>query len=658
MSSAVAYLERAGSGSTLRGVRFVHARGQSVWSAPAAPSPGNVAPVAPTAESVRRATAEAAGWIAAQLKELPGSTDLLVCLDADGARCAWMNTAAGDDKALADTISAARADAVSSPDDPSHTGRSLHWLDTLEPGADSTAQALGVAVAAPPKARGTGGRPFSRRPEAAKPRMAVLASPDLVARLVLDELDARGVEVRQVLSIWHAVALAWEQDGAEAAAADARVTATARRPGTTRGAAPVSGTVTAQPESSIDQSALAPVWVSVLIEPGGRLVWSWSRRGALVAAGSMRLRRSVSAPDAPPEGGPPADVPRLPAGSGVAPAEDGGSENSRPIATSSADDLAIVEIALSDAGRLVAEWLSWSLQLATVPSRLRVVGPPALTCAGFNEDLPGVPAAAALAHHLTSAWPGAMGEPRVRDDPVLDTLRSLVQAHNDLSGAIAGPSPLLGLTSLSARPGRATRSAYLWQGVVAVLVAVLVTGLGVKLRWAAGDQAEAGKLVAEQREANIKSVMRLVPGLRPDHPDPVAIMRQRLTALKGEQVSAPPESPVLPELIRVLSAASTEGEAKANPQLSRIVVESRGVAQAMFQFTDPMVADGFEQRVTQQAVPTDRPYVQWTSRTTPGAGGGPRSLVLTGTWVTPKPARAAPAGNANPPPAGGPGGTP
>jgi hypothetical protein len=93
-------------------------------------------------------------------------------------------------------------------------------------------------------------------------KLAFLSVPDVSARLFVDALDDKGVFVDRAISLWHAMAMAWDPAGPAAA-------------GGARGGEVVASS--------------APATAVVLVDPAGRLVWAWSRSGELLAAGSIRL---------------------------------------------------------------------------------------------------------------------------------------------------------------------------------------------------------------------------------------------------------------------------------------------------------------------------------------------------------------------------------
>ncbi|HBS28031.1 MAG TPA: hypothetical protein DEB06_00950, partial [Phycisphaerales bacterium] len=85
--------------------------------------------------------------------------------------------------------------------------------------------------------------------------LAVLSAPDAAARLFLDALDARGVRVDLVSTLWHAMAAAWCA------------------------------------ESPADGSSVAAV-----LRDGPRLVWCWGRAGGLIVGGSVAMDDAADAP--------------------------------------------------------------------------------------------------------------------------------------------------------------------------------------------------------------------------------------------------------------------------------------------------------------------------------------------------------------------------
>lgn len=243
MSGLVCYLGRADRGDRLVQVRLVGAGSEQVWEgSPAADDPAGVLSQA----------AEAAAWVAQRARESGGEVGLL-CLDVDGATCGWLTAPSTDP----DVVAAAMAQGSAWGGDGQGSGP---WAPATV--ADSSLQAL----AAPTKTERRSLLPRRGRPEQgadAGERLAVLAVPDVLGRVFTDDLDDRGVSVGRAVSLWHAMAMAWDPAGPRAG-------------DSLRGG----GEVVATSET---------VTAVVLIDPAGRLVWCWSVQGELMAGGTIRL---------------------------------------------------------------------------------------------------------------------------------------------------------------------------------------------------------------------------------------------------------------------------------------------------------------------------------------------------------------------------------
>jgi hypothetical protein len=592
VSHAVCSLHTSGHGAALAAVRLVHARGESSWTAPPIRGEATLTP-----QEVRRHIDDAGRWCAEQLRTLPGDPALTLVLDLDGARCGWI-TAAGSDEA---GVSAAIAEARNPPPDVDSPRAGLDWLDQAQPGLDSSALAL-----ATPHARPRRRRDPPPRPE----RLGLMLVPDLTARLFIDALDRHGVRPYAVLTMWHALPLAWEPGAAEAAFAPTRPAAPApSRPGTPSDAGDARQVVADTPN---------PVHACLMVEPAGRLVWTWSSGGSLLCSGTVRLRRSVAEPVTSAAR---ADAGALMLGEGGANGSPGrGPGQFGPEAVGAGGEpIALVEITRSDIGRVVNDWLSWSLELGAAPDRITCIGPSTLTCAGLEEDLPGVPAIAAAAHALARSWPGATTLPRVEDDPHLATLRALVVGLNDLAPSDrstgASPDPRINVPDLMRRPGSASRSAYLWQGALALAGAAALAMVGYRLQMGAEElTARAEEQSREQREA-IDRVKRYIPPLaaNPDLPADTVIdqLEAELRRLKGEGPVIVPERPIIAELSRILTAAeSPTGENRV--ELERITLTTRGLSQVVLRVYDAAAGSLFERRL--KDLPAVGARLNWTGQ--------------------------------------------
>jgi hypothetical protein len=297
-AAPVAYLWRADRGARVVRVRLLGAHTDDVWHAP-----GTDASSAGAQDAAR----QAAAWIDQRVRASGRREIAALVLDPDGAACSWVTAPQGDADAAAAIVLAAGAasaagggstDGTDAEPVPAAAGRFPDLPDEL--GVEAITEVF----------------PAKRGQPRASVRVPVLASPDAAARLVLDELDRRGVRVARVLSIWHALTAAWDPSDA----------------------APDDG-----PGSSRVVAEDAPVTASVLAEPiGGRLSWAWSSAGRLLAAGSARVRAT---PD--------------PSANGV-------------VAQGPVSHVPTALVQSADVARVAAEWLAWSTQLGLSPGRIVV----------------------------------------------------------------------------------------------------------------------------------------------------------------------------------------------------------------------------------------------------------------------------------------------
>ncbi len=248
----IVYLERGGRGGMLRGVRLF---GQGVDAR------------CPDTKPDHEGVLLAAGWVADQLASTRAAGVVeWVCLDSDGGVCSWVTSPAHDPTALA---AVARMGSLAHD-----TGQSVADSETAPVGhgpipffagdaLESSVQRLAHPKADRPEQASTKHAPKTPTPD----RLPVLAVVDAPARVFLDALDARGVRIGSTLSLWHAVAQAWDPSSplARAAARGERVVASS-------------------------DAASAVVLVDPAHPAGGRLVWCWSHEGRVLAAGSQRLR--------------------------------------------------------------------------------------------------------------------------------------------------------------------------------------------------------------------------------------------------------------------------------------------------------------------------------------------------------------------------------
>ncbi len=259
MSARVCAILRRDRGRLTSGVRLVGPRSDESWQVP--PSPPNAALSASSAALV--AEQDAAAWVARRLGE---NTRLAaVCVDVDGALCAWMSVPSREARLVA---SLARSGPVQQEADAAFTAGARGSSSTLSAYAgselDSSVCVLGgPPVAAPeaPDAKSLSGKSAVKSSAAPRPtRLPVLAMSDVPARLFVDGLDAQGVTVDAVLTLWHAAALAWD--------------------------ASAKGDV-----SQVDLANAVTTAIVLVDAAAGRLLWCWSVGGTLLAGSSMRLAR-------------------------------------------------------------------------------------------------------------------------------------------------------------------------------------------------------------------------------------------------------------------------------------------------------------------------------------------------------------------------------
>lgn len=566
MSHAAVYLMRSASGAAIRRMRFVHARSGSEWAAPTNSQ---------TPAAIMQA---AAAWIAQQLTSVPGDPQLTLVLDLDGSRCNWLTTPSPDEDTVVATLANAsvQREAGGGEDD----STSVSWLGSHSLNEDLSVQPL----AAPPAKR----QRFKRGGEngsVENHRIAVLATADLSARLLMDELDKLTITPARVVSLWHIMHEAWH--GEE---------------GALRGRT---------------QSGNAAATATVVVDPEGRLCWSWSGPTGLIAGGSMRLRKS--------------DM-------NSGPSETAAEEGGQLASASNNSTASIIEVTRSDVGRLVTEWISWSSQLGIAPSRLSCIGPTSLTSSGLDDDLPLTPSIAALGQTLGRVWPGTIVEAQVDDDPIFATLRKSVIAANDLGlpgvdakdAAPESQDGRLGLLELSRRPGRASRKVFLWNFVLLVVAAIVIIVLGVRLQQVA-HTLEAQALA---RDASIKPLLESVKDLAPKaigDPDPAVVLATRLKTLQDERKAIQFEKPVLAEFFNVIHALDgVEGE------LTSLNISSLVVPLLSMQFADSDSGGTLKARM--DAMPAGSPWLKWSGeRSSPAPkpdanGKSYRVFTIVGNW--------------------------
>lgn len=558
MTGRICYITRSDRGGRLVRVRLVGERSDESFS-PIAGRAGDLA--APGAE-----VEAAADWIADRLSQGSGEASLrLLCVDLDGAVCSWLTAPSAEPDVVAAAL-VQREDAGAWGGEEGGVSRST----ALTP-AVSAAEASVQALAERPNGSGRGllARRETRSETAVGRRLAVLAVPDVLARLLIDALDERGIEVGGAVTLWHALSLAWDAPGAAGVRAE-RVVATN-----------------------------APVTATTLIDPAGRLVWSWSREGELLAGGTLRLTVDHPAPAERREGALARAVEDEPAG--------------------------LPRLGQPEVARLTTDWLAWSAQLGVAPTRIRCIGPE-VEAEGENFG------PAELGSALGAAWAGATVDLATDDDPVGTTLAKLARGdgapHDPAEDARAG------LVSLSRRPGRAHRSLYRW-AAAAVLAGATALGVVAWKAWEAADEAtsRAEALRAQTDGMIAEAVPRLANDLmrRKKFEDELRALRQRKTSAQGVR----PAKPILEELETVSYVLAGSG--------AHITEMSLRDSSVHITVTVPDIRTGEVLRESLNSIGGS--HVTWKGDF-PGGGRGPAgerlTFTLDGAWTTPTPKPPAP----------------
>ncbi len=469
----VCYIERTPGGGGIRRLRLIAAGLARQWTAP---EPSAVSSIDAGAGSGVSAARAGATWIAETLQAVGLKRLAAVCVDAEGSVCAWLSAPSADSAVVRDTIVQAGSEGDSS------TGigaaRILSGADTASGGGPGFLDATSVQALATldPEEPARSSLSFRRKQPVTmvrKQRFAVISVQDAIVRVLLDELDARSIEVERVLSIWHAMASGW--DGAQPASISDRLV-----------------------------SASSSGGAVILVEPSGRLIWAWTRAGELVAGGAMRLaahskqNRSADATAA-----------ASPRDAALAPLD----TTSASVFSPPEDDRPSVslEFAGAEAGRLSLDWLSWSAQLGHCPQRVVCLSAPSVC--DSSPDRPMGPEA--LFAHLAARWPGATIDGAVHDDPIGATIGRLAGlgpetprlSTDELSASAALPfhaRPREALIDLSRRPGRADRRLHQWIGVALIAAAALVAVFGYKIKSSINAAEAQLKAARDARIAALK----------------------------------------------------------------------------------------------------------------------------------------------------------
>lgn len=571
----------------------------------------------------------AAKWIADNLHALGAARLDALCVDPEGAVCTWFSATSPDEKVVSATLAQAALAAGDASGSPSGSavvtgggaaGRlaMLASSDPMTALSELTLQPLAVARPGddPTPTGGLGKWAFGRGKSAARAttgtqgRFALLSIPDACVRVLVDSLDDLGVEIGSVTSLWHALGAAFDPSARSGAGADA--------------------------ENVVASSD--PATAVIMVDPRGRMVWSWSRAGMLVAGGSMRLRL-ITPPSFEPStvtdrGGTPAEPEPIDAlsASGAGTARRLGGQTDQ---VSSRADEPAPEASSAEVGRLVADWLAWSTQLGAAPQRVVCFGPATSPQSGVD------PAHPSFGQALAKAWPGATVDLFEHDDPVGLTLQRLAGVSGadmgsfGASARLAGhdrdvhiaSDPRLSLTALSNRPGRSSRRMNRWVALAILLAATFVAVWGYQLHRSAG---RADALIAKARSDRAEIVAGLEP-LIPTlarEPNPDAVLTARINTLSEQARAVRQAPPLLGEVVRLLKAfRAVQSELPEDRRDAlRIQEMTLSTLAAVFRLEVPDSETGPRIEIAVKASPG---LVQWSGRA-PGPTAGPQTYILTG----------------------------
>lgn len=543
MSVRVCYMTRGPLGATLRGLRLVGHASDERWPA----------------ESQAPDVDAGAAWVRERLAGTrAGGALAMLCLDVEGGICSWLSAPSAS-VPIVSTIARNGPVLPMTEGEPSdRPGRAASSPVEFYAGDaySSSIQPLGPGVAAGP---------------AGLQRLAVLSMSDVPARLLMDALDRSGVAVESVASLWHAMAMAWD-------------------PGMPRAA---------MVETAGDSEA--PVTGILVVDvDAARLLWTWTRAGQLLVAGSMRLRRVQPETTALAEAG---------------------TEAAAPLVLAYGPD---------DIARLTVEWLSWAAQVGHAPSRFVCV-------LADSEQAP------AFGQALGRAWPGATVDAVIQHDPVAATLVRTAEAL-ERTPAATDEDPRRGLIDLTSRPGRSHRQLYMWwSGAVAAAAVVLAT-IGWRMNAASADErAAAAQWRAQQDEA----ITQVMPGVKPAPGKSTLVMLTEEVARRDKDLEGPrrPDNaatmPIVEELQTISFIVGNNGLS-----LDSLELDSRGSPRFVAFASDTGQAEDLTEALKRIA---GSHVTDWKATVVQGTGTEASKVrgTYSGKWAAPAKADTRPA----PPPA-------
>jgi hypothetical protein len=443
LSERCCLIERDERGDRIRAVRLIGQHADALWTAPRVEGR--------YADDAGDDADAAAEWITERLA-VDGDKLGLLIVDTSGAQCAWVHAAAAEANAVRTAFS--RGGEVAEDEFDPDVGLEDEAPESGTLGSRPTPMEASIEPLGPAHESATG------------VRVGVLVSPDAVVRLLIDALDRRGVDFTGVTSLWHA--LGWAASPHAETSASSRVVADS-----------------------------PTVSCGVLVQSDARLVWSWCREGAVLAAGSQRL----------------------------------GVHDDGPIVTR------------ADVARLINDWVAWSAQLGIAPDRVLLVSCP-LAWEGVTGD-PETMTAPGVASALAELWPEAVMDVQTPDDALVEVVRqSLGSQHDSLDAGHA-------LSVLARRPGRGMRRVYQLVAIALAAAGLALAALGY--RWQAkveGVRADAAE-IRQEYMAEIAAIEEMLgrPGVIANDLVPMLALRREVDqATRASQITRAPARPVMREL--------------------------------------------------------------------------------------------------------------
>lgn len=520
MSERVCLIERDERGDRVRAVRLIGQHAEAAWT-----SPRVEGRYASDAAEDAQAAAE---WIANRLS-VDGDKLGMIVVDTVGAHCAWVQAATADAGAVRTAFGHGGEAALDEFE--ADLGLEDEPEDSDVLGSRPTPMEAAIEPLGPAYDSDTG------------LRVGVMVAPDAIVRLLIDALDEQGVDFTGVTNLWHVLGWTASPDAHESSASS-RVVADSPT---------VSG--------------------GVLVQPDGRMVWSWCREGAVLAAGSMRVSLH----------------------------DDG------PIVTR------------HDIARLVNDWVAWSAQVGVAPGRILVV-----TCPLAWEKSTGDPeslTAPSVASAISDLWPDAVLDIDVQDDPVLTLLRRADALAED------NLEPGHAMASLATRPGRSLRRGYQLMGLALVAAGIFLAAFGFRWQSQVEGVREDAARVEQEYLTNIAKVEEMLemPGEITGAMVPILKLNSVVDqATRGSEIDRPEGKPMLTELEGLSFLLSELGD---RVELKDINMSVNAVTVAMTSDDASVVGD-----INAKLIELDlnSGALRWETNST--ATGSRHNVRMVGTW--------------------------